>query len=138
MGNLTYQGFFSPAKVGKLIWGAGPSVVLPTRTSDRFGSETLAFGPTAVVLTMPGQWVIGALASNVWSVVGDDDAPDVNAFTFQYFVNYNMDDGWYVSTLPIITANWEADSDDRWTVPFGAGDLSTGLPAQRKHCLLTT
>jgi hypothetical protein len=98
----------------------------------------LVLGPTAVGLTTPGHWVIGALASNVRSVVGDDDAQDVNAFTFQYFVNYNMDDGWYVSTLPIITANWEADSDDRWTVPFGAGDLSTGLPAQRKHCLLTT
>ena len=70
---------------------------------------------------MPGRWVIGALASNVWSVAGDDDAPDVNAFTLQYFVNYNMDDGWYVSTSPIITANWEADSDDRRTGPFGAG-----------------
>ncbi len=72
-------------------------------------------------MTTPGHWVIGALASNVWSVAGDDDAPDVNAFTLQYFVNYSMDDGWYVSTSPIITANREANSDDRWTVPFGAG-----------------
>ncbi len=23
--------------------------------------------------------------------------------------------------MPVITANWEADSDDRWTVPFGGG-----------------
>ena len=52
-----------------------------------------ALGPTAVGLTTPGHRVIGALASNVWSVAGDDDAPDVNAFTLQYFVNYNMDDG---------------------------------------------
>ena len=26
-----------------------------------------------------------------------------------------------VLTAPIITANWEADSSDRWTVPLGAG-----------------
>ncbi len=45
--------------------------------------------------------MIGALAPNVWSVAGDDDAPDVNAFTLQYFVHYNMDDGWYVPTSPI-------------------------------------
>ena len=23
--------------------------------------------------------------------------------------------------MPIITANWNADSDERWTVPIGAG-----------------
>ena len=25
------------------------------------------------------------------------------------------------SFAPIITANWKADSDDRWTIPFGGG-----------------
>ena len=39
----------------------------------------------------------------------------------QPFVNYNMADGWYLVSAPIITANWEADSDDRWTVPLGGG-----------------
>jgi hypothetical protein len=26
----------------------------------------------------------------------------------QTFANYNLPDGWYLSSLPIITANWEA------------------------------
>ncbi len=26
-----------------------------------------------------------------------------------------------MSSTPTITADWEADSDDRWTVPFGGG-----------------
>jgi len=30
-------------------------------------------------------------------------------------------DGWYLVSVPIITANWEADSDDRWTLPIGGG-----------------
>jgi hypothetical protein len=46
---------------------------------------------------------------------------DVNLFTLQYFINYNMDDGWYLITAPINTANWKADSDNRWTVPLGGG-----------------
>jgi len=27
----------------------------------------------------------------------------------------------YLASVPIITANWEADSDQRWTVPVGGG-----------------
>ncbi|MFT5729536.1 MAG: hypothetical protein ACI8PB_003707 [Desulforhopalus sp.] len=30
-----------------------------------------------------------------------------------------LSNGWYLTSAPIITANWEADSDNRWTVPFG-------------------
>ena len=46
---------------------------------------------------------------------------DVNQFAFQYFINYNLPKGWYLSTTPTITANWEAESDNRWTVPLGGG-----------------
>jgi hypothetical protein len=46
----------------------------------------------------------------------------VNLFTWQPFVNYNLDHGWYLSSSPVITANWKADdSDDTWTVPLGGG-----------------
>lgn len=121
LGGITYQMFFSPANPGSVIWGVGPVFVLPTATKDRFASDKWSAGPAAVALTMPGNWVIGVLAQNVWSFAGDSDAADVNKFLFQYFINYNMDDGWYLSSTPVITANWKADSGDRWTVPFGAG-----------------
>ena len=62
--------------------------------------------------------MVGSLFSNVWSFTGDKD---VNVFTWQYFVNYNLADGWYLTSSPLITANWEADSKDTWTVPFGGG-----------------
>ena len=39
----------------------------------------------------------------------------------QYFINYNYPSGWYLTSAPIITANWEADSGNQWTVPFGGG-----------------
>lgn len=63
----------------------------------------------------------GVLIQNVWSVAGDSNASDINSFLFQYFINYNLSNDWYLSTTPVITANWEADSDNRWTVPFGGG-----------------
>jgi hypothetical protein len=74
-----------------------------------------------VALTIRGPWVIGALASNLWSYAGDDDRESVNQFLMQYFINYNLPEGWYISSAPIITANWKADSGNKWTVPFGGG-----------------
>jgi len=121
LGDIVYQGFFAPAKPGKIIWGAGPVISFPTATDEVLGTEKWSLGPTAVALTMKGPWVVGALAYNLWSVGGDDDRDDVNFFLFQYFINYNFPGGLYLTTAPIITADWEADSDDRWTVPFGGG-----------------
>ena len=36
-------------------------------------------------------------------------------------MNYHLPDGWYLTSAPVITANWQADSDDEWTVPIGGG-----------------
>ena len=58
----------------------------------------------------------------MWSEKENGTRP-VNLFTWQYFINYNVPDsgGLYLASAPIITANWEADSNNRWTVPFGGG-----------------
>ena len=121
LGDINFTGFFSPKQPGKIIWGVGPTLVFPTATDDVTGTDKWSAGPSVVVLTMPGQWVIGALVSNIWSFSGDDERADVNSFLMQYFVNYNLPDGWYLTSAPIITANWEAESGEQWTVPFGGG-----------------
>lgn len=121
LGDFTYQAFFSPVKPGKIIWGAGPAFVFPTNTDDRLGVDKWSAGPAFVALAKPGHWLFGLLTQNVWSYAGDDDESDVNFFSFQYFINYNFKNGWYISSTPTITADWEANSDDRWTVPFGGG-----------------
>ena len=120
LGNIQYQGFFTPAEPGKVIWGVGPVFELPTNTSG-LGSDKWSAGLAAVALTMPGKWVLGALIQNIWSFAGPSDDPDVNKFTFQYFLNYNLGDGWYLTSTPIITADWEKSSGNQWTIPFGGG-----------------
>ena len=69
---------------------------------------------------MQGPWVYGSLISNVWDVSADT-GDEINLFTWQYFINYNFPSGWYLTSAPIITANWEASSGNKWTVPFGGG-----------------
>jgi hypothetical protein len=45
----------------------------------------------------------------------------VNQMLLQPFFNYNLPDGWFLVTAPILTADWEAPRGDRWTVPIGGG-----------------
>ena len=120
IGDTTFTAFFSPKDSGKLIWGLGPVVLLPTATDDDLGNDKWGLGPSAVFLTMQGPWVVGSLFSQVWDVGGSGDQ-DVDLFTWQPFVNYNLDNGVYLTSAPIITANCEAESGDKWTVPLGGG-----------------
>jgi len=120
LGDINFTAFLSPAESGALIWGVGPALILPTATDEVLGPDRWSAGPAIVALAMPGKWVVGGLMSNVWSFAGSGEK-DVSFFTFQYFVNYNIANGWYLTSAPIITADWEADSDEQWTVPFGGG-----------------
>jgi hypothetical protein len=118
LGDTTFTGWFVPAAKQKWTWGLGPVLVLPTSTDDELGAGEWAGGASFVALTMPGNWVVGSLLSNVWDMSGSEE---INFFTWQPIINYNLSDGWYLASVPIITANWEADSDDRWTIPIGMG-----------------
>jgi hypothetical protein len=121
IGDITQSLFLSPAHPGDLIWGVGPVFTVPSANDPTLGTGKILFGPTAVFLTTPGHWVLGVLLNNQWSVGGNPLRPAVNTFLAQPFVNYNMEHGWYLTTSPIITANWLASSSDRWTVPIGGG-----------------
>ena len=61
------------------------------------------------------------LVNNVWSIVGPHSRPAVNQMLMQYFIIYQIKKGWYVTSAPIITANWKASSGNVWTVPVGGG-----------------
>lgn len=122
LGDINFTAFFSPKNPTKgIIWGAGPIFAFPTATDEKLGSEKWSLGPSAVALTIQGPWLFGALINNVWSFAGDDDRDDVNAMLVQPFVNYNLPNGWYLVSSPIITANWEAASGNTWLVPLGGG-----------------
>jgi hypothetical protein len=123
LGDMQPTFLLSPRKPHKLIWGVGPIIQMPTATSEYLGQGKLALGPNVVALTMPGHFVLGVLVNNIWSVAGSGSRRDINQMLLQYFVNYNMKKGWYLTTSPILTANWNtpAPSGSVWTVPFGGG-----------------
>lgn len=123
IGATQFSAFLSPAEPkGGLIWGVGPIAQIPTTSDSRLGSYQWGLGPTFVALHLEkgNPWVYGVLLNNVWSV-GSGDGGSYNNFLAQPFVNYNLPGGTYINSSPIITANWKADSSNRWTVPLGAG-----------------
>jgi len=125
LGDLQMSAFLSPAEPGpgELIWGAGAILQAPTHTDEVLGNDNWGLGPTAVVLKLEkgSPWVYGVLVNNVWSLSSSKTGGRYNNFLMQPFLNYNFPDGLYLSSSPIVTANWEADSDQRWTVPLGGG-----------------
>lgn len=121
LGDISHTMFLSPAAPGKLIWGVGPMLGFPTATDDTLGSEKWTAGASVVMLVQPKPWTAGILMGNLWSYAGADDRADINQMFFQYFVNYGLEGGWYLTSTPTMTANWNASSSERYTVPVGGG-----------------
>lgn len=118
VGNTSLTVFFVPKKVKKIIWGVGPMLQIPTVSNKKLGVRQWALGPSVVLLQIKKAWVYGMLINNIFSLDGDDK---LNQLLIQPFINYNFSSGWYLSTSPIITADWEQPKKERWTVPLGGG-----------------
>jgi hypothetical protein len=123
IGDTVFTAFLSPANPGKWIWGAGPVVQLPTNTEAELGNGNWGLGPSFVMLHLDhgSPWVYGALVNNIWALTNDKHGGYYNNGLIQPFLNYNFKSGFYLTSAPILTVNWTADSDDRWTIPVGGG-----------------
>ena len=116
MGDILTTAFFSPSKAGRIIWGVGPAVLLPTATSNTLGTEKFAVGPSVVALVQPGKFTVGFLFNHLWSTSGANDRPDINQTFIQPFLNYNLGGGLALGVNTEASANWEAD--EPWTAPL--------------------
>ena len=122
-GDIVFTAFLSPAKPGHWIWGAGPVFQLPTNSNAQLGNKNWGIGPSFVVLHLEhgDPWVYGVLVNNIWSVTSNKQGGSYSNGLMQPFINYNFKDGFYLTSSPIVTVEWKADSGQRWTVPIGGG-----------------
>lgn len=119
LSDIVFTAFYAPADQ-PFIWGAGPVLELPTGGETK-GTQKWSVGPSVVALVQPGAWTFGLLVNNTWSFAGDENRSRVNHMLLNIFIVRQLGDGWYVNSAPIITADWTAESEDRWIVPLGAG-----------------
>jgi hypothetical protein len=117
----SFTAFLSPRNpVEGWVWGAGPVAQLPTISNKTLGSNVWGLGPSFVVVKMAGPIVAGVLINNVFSFGGTTQrgGTHYNTFLFEPFFNYNFGGGWFVGTVPILTANWDSGGE-KWTLPVG-------------------
>ena len=82
------------------------------------GNKNWWLGPSVVVLHLAhgDPWVYGALVNNLWSLINDKRGGSYNNGLIQPFVNYNFPEGFYLTSAPIPTIDWKADSGQQWTL----------------------
>ncbi|MEI6890761.1 MAG: hypothetical protein V5783_01200 [Pontiella sp.] len=121
LGDITYESWFGPSSGQPFFWGLGPVVQIPTATDNQIGTKKWSAGLTANTTVVRGPIVAGIRANHLWSFAGPDHREKVNRTTIEYYCYANLGNGWWIGTAPINTANWEASSNNIWTIPLGGG-----------------
>ncbi len=120
LGDINPTFFFSPKSNAEWIWGFGPTFTLPTASDRRLGAGEWSAGPAFGLSYSSGPWVLGGIADNQWSFAGWGNGGG-NQLSLEPGITYTFDDGWYLTSGPTITANWDSATANRWTLPFGGG-----------------
>jgi hypothetical protein len=121
LGDTVATFFLTPAHTGKVIWGVGPSLLIPTATDANIGAGKWGLGPSVAALVEPNWGSAGVVVQNIWSLPGNSQRPSVNQLQIEASFSYNLPHDWYLVTAPTINADWTQSSEDRWLVPFGGG-----------------
>ena len=77
------------------------------------GANLWGAGPTVVALKQTGGWTYGALANQIWSFEGGNDA--TNATYLQPFVSYTTKTHTTFLLNAESTYDWE---DSQWSIPL--------------------
>ena len=122
LGDLTDAVFFTPpTRSDEFVWGFGPAITFPIATDAALGSGKWSAGPAFRIAYRPGPWNLGAVVVNFGSFAGDSERRDVHQLLVRALVRRQLGGGWYLTYNPIITANWNASSGQRWLIPIGGG-----------------
>jgi hypothetical protein len=121
LGDTVATLFLTPAHTGMVVWGVGPSVLIPTATDTNTGAGKWGLGPSLAFVVQPNWGSIATAVQNIWSLPGNSQRTPVNQLQVETSVSYNLRRGWYLLTAPTLNSDWTQSSGDRWLIPFGGG-----------------
>jgi len=118
--------FWSPKTVGssRVIWGLGPTFLLPTAAEPALGTGKWGLGPSAVVLKQSGPWTYGALSNHLWAVAGNSDRSNISQTYLQPFISHSNKKGLTFSLSSESSYDW---LNSQWTIP-AIGTVSQIMP----------
>ena len=121
LGDTVATFFLTPARTRIVVWGVGPSLLIPTATNTDTGAGKWGVGPSLAFVVQPSWGSIATALQNIWSMFGNSTRTSVNQLQIETSLSYNLPHGWYLVTAPTCTSDWTRASGDRWLVPFGGG-----------------
>lgn len=117
--DMQLQLFFSPRSDAAWKWGIGPVISLKTRTDDKLAGAGWGAGPIAVLVGGITENLSTAIVgSHLWGEEQDFSTSILQPMFFYNFPNYT---GWEIQYNNTITYDWNASSNNAWTVPLGLG-----------------
>jgi len=122
LADLNFTSYFSPTDTGNIQWGVGPTFVFPSDYPKReLGGGKFSAGPAVMFVKQSELWTVGLKAKQIWSVFGSNGRSSASQVTLEPFANYNIGQGWYLMSDMDMIANWNSNTNNRWTIPVGAG-----------------
>ena len=121
VGDLRLLQLVAPNRQTGTFVGLGWNWVFPIAGSDNLGQGKWQVGPAVALATVSKTFAGGLLLQQAWSIGGDEDRADISTSSLQYFLQYRLSKTFNLGMSPLITADWKADSNERWQVPIGFG-----------------
>ena len=125
-GDISFDSFLGITRPSGWVTMYGIFGVLPTASEDALGKDQWQLGPEFLLGKVNDWGVLAVLAFHAWDIAGEDDY-DTSLTSIQYIYNINLGGGYQLAAGPIITYDWEADSDQAWTIPLGVGLAKTSM-----------
>jgi len=121
-GDIIWLEVFSPSPkmAGSWLLGVGPTFILPTGSNDDVGQGKWQVGPAAVVGYLSKRGIVGAFLQQWYSFADEESGrKETSQMNLQPVAALFFGEGWSVGYSGNVLANWNADSDNTWTVPVG-------------------
>ena len=112
-----------------LIFGVGPTFVLPTSSKVQLGRRQWQAGPAAVLGWKTKEYTVGVFPQYFWGVGGRGDQgsniENASNMNLLYFGYWNLPNAWQIGINPVITYDHKASRGNKWNVPLGIGFTKT-------------
>lgn len=103
-------------KQKKGLFGIGPTLIMPTASSEYLGSGKWSTGLAGVYMTKAFGLTLGILGQQFVSFAGDSQRQDQNFMLFQPIVTKIFKKGYFMNFSPIMKFDWE---NDAYNIPLG-------------------
>jgi len=106
-----------PLLGGRLMVGAGPTIIFPTASKDVLSQDAWQIGPDAGAALL-GKHFIAYSFLQQWSKIGGSGR-DTNQMNGVFDFTYLFDSGWTIGTQPTLAVDWKARAGNRATLSIG-------------------